>query len=497
MSLEVSPYKDRRRQPTVAVVAGTPERLEYVTDNGEYREGDPETLWKELAIRENYPTVQMNRGKPRTRWVTGSPPIVVSAKRGSIRDLVRTCDARHWEGLRSTHGKYKQLNHDGGPTVKRLGVTADIVPAAEALFTFVEFCNEHGVRFNGSISGAGLSLFRTTLTQPIRLWAPPNAVNALWPGRREYWHEPRTWYRMGYFDLKAAYPASLIERGVPTAWKQVAGEDWKKHIDGYSVARAFTPYDHHPPHPLPLRLRPGSRRESISWAAGAFGGTWTHRDMMNADDLGMWVQSDECWVPTKYTDAFSSEAWLKIRAEMRSLPGLAGVLGKIADNSLWGMFAFDSSEDVRIRWQTPDGDMAKTDETRVSGIRKVHGIGVALAATSRVRQRLWQGIHQTGAIYCDTDGLIAPDNVRPLPYNGNDGTWHLKQKLGVIEIKAPQCYRYLNENDVDWHYLGESMPQHFLSFPAENGKMNGDEMGTAPPMTVRQAYLRGLMNDDT
>lgn len=497
MSLEVAPYADRRRQPTVAVVAGTPERLAYITNNGEFREGDPETLWKELAVRECYQTVQMNRGKPRPRWVTGSPPIVVSAKRGSIRDLVRTCDARHWVGLRSTHGKYKTLEHEGGPTVRRLGVNADLVPAAEALFTFVDFLNSHGVRFSGSISGAGFSLFRTTLTAPIRFWSPPNAANALWPGRREYWHEPRTWYGMGYFDLKAAYPAALMESGIPTAWHQVDPEKWRGHPDGFSAARTFTPYDHTPPHPLPLRLRPGSRRESISWAKGSFSGVWTHRDMANADDVDISVTADECWVPTKWTDAFSSDRWLALRAEMRGLPGLAGVLGKIADNSLWGMFAFDSSADIRIRWETKDGDMSKTTESKASGVRKVHGVGVALAATSRVRQHLWKGIHQTDAIYCDTDGLIAPDTAKPSPANGGDGTWYLKQKLGVIDIKAPQCYRYLNADDVDWHYLGESSPANFLSSMAYPNQMNGDELGTAPPLSVRQAYLLGLMNDDT
>jgi hypothetical protein len=493
MSLEITPYADRRRQPTVAVVTGNPEELRYISNDGTAREGDPETLWRELAQREKYTRLTMSRGKLRARTVDGSPPIIVAAKRGSIRDLVRTCDARHWEGLRSTHGKYKTLVHDGGPTVRRLGVTADLEPAADGLFTFVEFCNSHGVRFNGSIAGAGLSLFRTTLVEPIRFWAPPQAIDALWPGRREYWHEPKRWYEMAYFDLKAAYPAALKEDGIPTHWHQIDPLKWQEHKDGFSYARTYTPSSNPLPNPLPMRLRPGSRRESISWASGAFRGTYPHRDLTNALSVDTWVTPEETWVPTRYTDAFASPAWQALRAEMRALPGLAGTLGKMADNGLWGMFAFDNSEDIRVRWRTRDGDMSKSIEQKKVGVRKVHGIGVALAATARVRQSLWEGIRQTDAIYCDTDGMIAPDTATPYPNSGTDGTWILKDKLGVLDVKAPQVYRWLNLEDFDWHYLGESAV-NFKTAPITNGQRHGDDMGTAPAMSVRIAHIRKLLD---
>ncbi len=497
MSLEVTPYGERRRQPTVAVVAGTPERLRYITSDGLDREGVPEQLWLELAQRESYPVTVMDRGKPRQRVRMGSPPIVIAAKRGSIRDLVRTCDARHWMGLRSTHGKYKTLKHHGpGPTVRRLGVTADIEPAAEALFTFVDFLNANGVRFGGSIAGAGLSLFRTTIDRPLRFWAPPEALDALWPGRREYFHPPRQWFDMGYFDIKAAYPAALLAGPIPTHWHQIDPLKWKDHPDGFSIARCHTPTDNRPPYPLPLRLRPGSRRESISWAAGAFSGTFPHRDLVNALDVDALIQADETWVPSRYTSDFANPAWQELRLAMRSLPGLAGTLGKLADNGLWGMFAFDSSGDTEVRWRTRDGDMGHSDERKRTGIRKAHGVGVALAATSRVRQTLWNGVRQTDAIYCDTDGLIAPSNATPTPSTSGEGSWYLKERLGVIEIKAPQLYRWLNADDVDWHYLGESAPHAFNSAPVTKGQLHGDDLGTAAPMTVRRAHILGLLKDD-
>lgn len=496
MSLEVTPYAERRRQPTVVVVAGTPERLRFITSDGETAEGDPEAIWKRLATRERYTVTAVDRSKIRTRIREGASPIVIAAKRGSIRELVRSCDARHWLGVRSTHGKYKTLIHEGGPTVRRLGVTADLEVAADGLFNFVDFCNAHGVRFSGSISGAGLSLFRTTLDTSLKFWAPERALEALWPGRREYWHEPKRWYGMQYFDIKAAYPASLMESGIPTHWHQTDPAKWQKERDGFSLARCFTPYDNILPNPLPLRLRPGSRRESISWATGAFRGTYPHRDLENALQSDTYIQPDETWSPTKYTDAFASRQWQCLRTEMRALPGLAGILGKLADNGLWGMFAFDNSGDIEVKWRTADGDMSKTDERKKSGMRKAHGVGVALAATARVRQSLWNGIRQSQAIYCDTDGLIAPATARVTPVAGGEGTWHLKQELSVLDVKAPQLYRWANAGDVDWHYLGESSPRNFQGAAVTNGHMHGDGEGTAHAMSVRTAHILGLLKEN-
>lgn len=492
MSKTVAPYNDRRRQPVVVVVGGTKDELTYISNAGDCVSGPPEEVWKALATKEKYFRSFMDRGKERTRYVEGSPPIVIAAKRGSIRDLVRTCDARHWEGVRATHGRYKTLIHDGGPTVRRLGVTADLEPAADGLFRFVQFCSHHGVRFSGSIAGAGYSLFRTTLKQPFTLWAPDCAIGALWPGRREYWHSPRLWRDMAYYDIKAAYPAALSQDLIPTHWDKVEPANWRKHPNGFSVARALTPSDASPPYPLPLHLRLGTRRESISWASGAFAGVWPHLDMLNAADLDTWIEADETWVPTRYTDVFASDEWQSLRAEMRGLPGLAGTLGKMADNGLWGMFAFDNSQDIRIRWNTSNGDMSKITETRKMGIRSSSGMGIALAATARVRQKLWQGIRASGAIYCDTDGIICPIDNPPSLATGLDGSWVLKDRMDLLDVNAPQSYRWINGADTDWHYIGGS-ERDFHSAPIIRGQLHGDESGTAPAMSVRVAHIRKLM----
>lgn len=502
MSLIVKPYAERRRQPSVALVSFVGERLRYVTNNGECREGDPETLWRELAQRERYVAHTVDRGRPRNRLVNGAPPIVVSPRRGSIRDLVTTCDARHWVGLRNDHGKYKTIVHDNGPTVKRLGINADSDLAAEALFTFVAFCNSKGVRFNGSVAGAGYNLFRTTLTKPLSFWSPPNVMEALWPGRRECLEPPKRYYDMAYYDIKSAYPyalmddGSLLGRGIPTHWRwQAEGCIKAANQEAYGDCRVFVPYDNTPPNPFPVRLRPGTRRENISYMTGAFTGTYPFREMITGYDYIL-ANPTNCWVPDRYTDAFASVEWQALRLEMRSLPGLAGKLGKLADNSLWGMFAFDNSADKEIRWLNRNGDPNNVEEKRKPGVRRIHGAGVAVTVTARVRKRVYDGIKSSDAIYCDTDGIIAPYLLAPSYMNGKrkktEGEWELKQRFGVIDIKAPQVYRWLNDGDVNWRYFAESMPHKFDSFPIEVNRPNGDGMGNAGAMSQRVAQIRKL-----
>jgi hypothetical protein len=166
------------------------------------------------------------------------------------------------------------------------------------------------------------------------------------------------------------------------------------------------------------------------------------------------------------------------------------------------MFAFDNSGDIEVKWRTKDGDMSKTDERKKTGMRKAHGVGVALAATARVRQSLWNGIRESGAIYCDTDGLIAPSNARVSPVAAGEGTWHPKLAFPVLDVKAPQLYRWVSARDFQewadgipdsaWNYLGESSPKNFLGGSTQK-QIHGDDLGTAGAMSVRQAHVRGLM----
>lgn len=483
-------------QAPIAVVSGNRERLRYVTSTGEDREGNPEDIWRELAFPQPYMRQVKDRGIIRMRR-DSRKYLVVTPCPGSIRHLIRTCDATHWTGVTKGSGKYQNLTHNGesagNVTVQRLKIRGDLDKVAEGLFTFVDFLNEHGAIFRSSIAGGAMSLFKQTLDAPVKLWAPDCAALAFWPGRAEYFEdEAKRFYDMAYFDLKAAYPSALASDPIPTRWKQVDPDRWPLYPDGFSKAAAFVPYDSPPPHPLPLRLNEGKKSEALIYPTGAFSGWWPHRDMRHADEMGMIVRVDETWIPADSTVMFQNPEWQHLRRGLRTLSGVAGAFGKMADNGLWGLMTFDGTKLKRVRWTDPSGDPTSIEIVgAVNGIREVHAMGVALAATSRVRHALWEGIKASHAVYCATDGLIAPSQSILTP-QGSEGGWVVKEPLGVVEIKDVSAYRWINQGDVDWNYLGGNR-EAFAAASGTKGDLYGDpETSTLHTASMRQLHLRRI-----
>lgn len=476
-------------------MSGNRERLRYVTTTGEDREGSPEEIWRELAFPQPYIREVIDRGKVRYRR-DARKYVVVTPCPGSIRHLIRTCDATHWTGVTKGSGKYQNLTHEssrGNVTIHRLKIRGDLDEVATGLFAFIDYLNEHGAIFRSSVAGGAMSLLKQTLPSPVKMWAPDCAAEAFWPGRAEYFgDEERRFYDMAYFDLKAAYPSALASDPIPVRWKQCDPDKWQLHPDGFSRATAFVPYDSPPPHPLPLRLNAGKKSEALIYPTGAFSGWWPHRDMRHADEMGMIVRVEETWIPAAVTTMFENELWQHLRKGLRSLSGVAGSFGKMADNGLWGLMTFDGTKLKKVRWTEPDGNPLSIEIiSAVNGIREMHAMGVALAATSRVRHRLWEGIKASSAVYCATDGLIAPSTARLEPWGG-EGGWVVKEPLGVVVIKDVGAYKWANPGDVDWHYLGDSR-ESFLAASGTKNDLYGDaETNTLHAASIRQLHLRRI-----
>lgn len=468
-----------QRQRPIAVVAGTPEWLRYVTSDGEAGEGYPEDIWTKLAEPRPYFRERTDRGRTRT-VIDHQKYIVVTPRRGSIRDLIRTCDATHWTGITKGSGKYHTLTHGGNLTVYRLEAAGLLEEIADELFAYVDFLNANGAIFRTTVTGGGLALFKTTLHAPIKMWAPEVAINAFWPGRSEYYRQERqTFWNMAYYDLRQAYPTALSEEPIPTRWHRTNPENWRKHPDGFSLATAFVPYDSPLPHPLQLRLNVGKKSEHLVYPTGVFSGYWNHRDMRIADDLGFLVRVNESWVPDAFTEAFQSDEWQALRRELRTL----GMFGKMADNGMWGLLSFDGTKQKRIRWT----DKAGTRQEKVAdihGIRETHAIGVALAVTSRVREKLWHAIQATGAVYAATDGLIA---AYP-PASPLSDQWAVKERFDYIDIKDVGVYAWMNSDSPIMQYLGGGKTR-FDAADGKRGYLVGDyETNTIPSTGIRELY---------
>ncbi len=215
--------------------------------------------------------------------------------------------------------------------------------------------------------------------------------------------------------------------------------------------------------------------------------------MRHADEMGMIVRVEETWIPAATTDMFQNTEWQHFRRGLRMLSGIAGSLGKMADNGLWGLMSFDGTKLKCVRWTNPDGDPTSIEILgAINGIREMHGLGVALAATSRVRHTLWEGIKASGAVYCATDGLIAPSGSILTP-TGGEGGWITKEALGVLDIKDIGAYRWANPNDVGWNYLGNNKAS-FDAISGTKGGLSGDfETSTLHAATIRQLHIREMI----
>jgi hypothetical protein len=481
------PTRITAQQP-IAVVTGTPELLRFIDSNGEFGEGPSEEIWQRLAFPQ--PTTRQNVSRGKTyRSKTYTKYIVVTPRRGSIRELIRSCDATHWTGITKGSGKYHTLRHDGGPTVYRLEADGRLEDIATALFAYVDFLNENGAIFRSTVTGGGLALFRQTLDEPIKFWAPPVAVNAFWPGRSEYFRPERaSFWNMAYYDLKQAYPTALSEEPIPTRWHHTNPDNWRKHPDGFSQATAFVPYDDLPPHPLQLRLNVGKKSEHLVYPTGVFSGWWNHRDMRIADDLGYIVRVQETWVPDHFTTAFQTDEWQELRQELRKL----GALGKMADNGLWGLLNFDGTKQKRVRWT----DKAGTTQEKIAdinGIRETHAIGVGLSVTSRVREKLWHAIAATGAVYAATDGIIA-HYPSPIPLSDQ---WVVKEHYDYLDIKDVGCYAWVNRKSPITQYLGGGKAR-FDAAEGKRGYLVGDlEANTIAAASIKELHKRKTLIDES
>ena len=206
--------------------------------------------------------------------------------------------------------------------------------------------------------------------------------------------------------------------------------------------------------------------------------------MRIADDLGYIVRVQDTWVPDAYTTVFQSDEWQALRQELRGL----GTFGKMADNGLWGLLSFDGTQQKRVRWT----DKAGTRQEKVAdlhGIRETHSIGVALAVTSRVREKLWHAIQATGAVYAATDGIIAPE-IRPCPLSDE---WVLKERFTYLDIKDVGLYSWINDKSPITQYLGGGKDR-FDSADGKKGYLVGDlDSNTIPTTSIRELHKRGTL----
>ncbi|MCA1569744.1 MAG: hypothetical protein LC798_05365 [Chloroflexi bacterium] len=452
-------------QPALALVAAAGRgRMIVVTDSGDCWEptGRAATtaVWRRLAERRR--RQRTTKGAQGGRIRNGTEPGARAWRTYSAArpgPLMASCGARAWEVHRWA-GHTVKLCHDDGATVYPLPPLYGLGPyeAATGFFDFVEWARDwHHVRFDGTLATIAARLWRQSLSAPIVFVDAPGAEprSALFGGRQEA-PAPGCHETMAYFDITAAYPAAMSAEPFGTSLREVDPATWRQHRQGVALATvAVTEPDAGPWNPLPMRLD----GERLAYAHGLppQTGWWPLRELATAADGGHDVVVARCFTAFGLVDLFGP-SWLQTVTEGRGLAGAGAALAKAAANSTWGRFAAKSQERDVIRWATdvvtPDAVLASRRVLAVPDrLPSEVTVTVAAETTARVRERVWtEGLRGlAGAIYVDTDGVIAPAGQYPQRWGAGLGDWKVRAELPTLEVHAPQVLRW-REPDSDWHY---------------------------------------------
>jgi len=208
--------------------------------------------------------------------------------------------------------------------------------------------------------------------------------------------------------------------------------------------------------PGPLVRRPRRRMtylEQHLWqlveqrypTTGVIQGVWTWQEVCAAVRQGArLLRVLDFWVHWSGRKPF--EAWWRAIEEGRRLPGLAGTLGKVTGNALWGRFCMDpfvSNGGRYIRSQ-------RGAKVEIRGLPVKGGLAPAhdLAETvsGRVRARLYELEAAAGErlLSAHTDGAWIRD-----PEADVDG-WRLKQAARRLDLIDPQTLRYWSDPGKPW-----------------------------------------------
>jgi hypothetical protein len=379
---------------------------------------------------------------------------------GSLAHFRHTTGAHAWQA-QLWRGRTTSMSLDG-TKVKILGLRSSLDGSTDA---FKDLCGalgwlgNHGVGA-ASISSMGWALWRSTLTEEVKIASDPRIGRGALYGGRQAVREPRSYSHMVAADITSAYPFSMAANTYAMGLRKVANTtrivpDVPGICQGWISVDTDMPYG-----PVPYRLA----KDLIAFPSGTVEGSWTWAEAAAAQDLGCTLHVEQCWAPTKEATLFAR--WWELVKVGRRLPGKAATLIKACANSLWGLFAMTGDDTELLRWE----DEAGLRPIRVPlAPRKLPHAGtahIAAETSSRVRVRmLLEGCYGIGQnrsaghpVHIDTDGIIIRKSaVAGMRKDPEPGEWRQKTAMRKVDIRAPQVYRYTCGSGCGighrrWHY---------------------------------------------
>jgi hypothetical protein len=299
-------------------------------------------------------------------------------------------------------------------------------------------------------------LWRASLNRSLKISADPEVTRPAFFGGRQEIRKPAIYGGSESWDIKAAYSTAMSVRPFALSLREVSPTTLIDPMEaGIARAQVWVPPDLVRP-PLPVRISP----EVIMYQQGNFEGTWTWRELAAAQSLGCEIEVQASWAPARTADLFAD--WFYMVSTGRSLPGESSRLSKALANSLWGQFAMTGDGGAEVHWTDDRGRDEVVVDLPSRSMPHQWTAHIAAEVTSRVRtQTLLEAIavSKTAPIHIDTDGVILEKGAT-LPENrGEDfGQWRLKEEMSVVDIKAPQVYRFRRPGESQWRYVAAGLP---------------------------------------
>lgn len=373
-----------------------------------------------------------------------------------LERLKNTTGAREWV-LTTWQNKPVKMTHvPTGTTVTSLrGALNTSESPYEDLARVISWLDNYGVT-PGPISQMAWKLFRASLSKPLTIGFDPEISRPSFFGGRQEITTPKVYENMVSYDIKAAYPYAMASRDIALTLRKVSNTT-KIDPTQSGIARAVVNVPSDLPYPpLPIRLNDNM----IQYQWGEIEGTWTWHELAAAKSLGCDINVIDCYAPARTYDLFGS--WWEFAQEGRQLPGVASNLAKAIINSTWGQFAMKGEGKSEVAWADDNGDEPFTTDIKNRPMPHTWTVHVASEITSRVRvQMLTEGIYGMSRppVHVDTDGVIVESNVVPLRNRGESfGQWRIKESMKVMELRAPQLYRFKNGEDNSWQYVAAGLP---------------------------------------
>jgi len=374
---------------------------------------------------------------------------------GKLREFIAVTTPSEWV-MTTWRGRPVSMEHkpSGVKITSLRNALNDAPDDMLALETTMKWLEDYGVA-PGSTSSMGWNLLRASLHEDVNISFDPTISEAAFFGPRQQVWQPDEYSNMVNVDQKAAYPFAMASEPMALGLRPVSPSTILTNEPGLVAAEVFVPFDL-PYAPLPVRVGP----RSIEFQYHEIKGIWTWRELRAAKGLGCMVSVQKCWAPRRTYDLFGP--WWEMGKTGRNLPPGACDLAKLVLNGTWGQFAM-RGEVKHERHFTGYGDFDYVERyVEPRTLPHVFAKHIACEVASRVRVKtLTEGLYGPSGmvVHVDTDGFICHRDSA-LPANSGDdfGQWRVKEEMQVVEIRAPQLYRYrTGRDDPAWHYVAAGM----------------------------------------